>query len=81
MLQEACEIPTQDSPPNPFGSNGNETGHTFFFTHQHNMTVNQTVYTNSFNSRANGFSDMMSLKWVVVVLGAMVASATYQEGP
>ncbi|KZF26522.1 glycoside hydrolase family 16 protein [Xylona heveae TC161] len=39
-----CLIPDQLVPPSPIGPNGNETGNTFFFSHQPNMTVNQTVY-------------------------------------
>lgn len=44
LKERTCEIPTQSDPPNPFGANGNHTGHTFFFTQHHNVTVNQTVY-------------------------------------
>jgi hypothetical protein len=29
-----CRIPNQEQPPNPFGKNGNETGHTVFLTQQ-----------------------------------------------
>ena len=41
---EICQIPDQTVAPDPDGVNGNSTGHTFFFTEQQNMTVNQTTY-------------------------------------
>jgi hypothetical protein len=66
-LNQTCEIPTQFDPPNPFGNNGNETGHTFFFTQQHNMTPGQTVYSTPLDSPA-----MRQIRgvaqWVVVAL-------------
>ena len=41
---QICQIPDQKVAPDPTGSNGNNSGSTFFFTQQPNMTVNQTLY-------------------------------------
>ncbi|KAL9073279.1 MAG: hypothetical protein Q9157_004810 [Trypethelium eluteriae] len=41
---QICVIPDQQPALNPEGSNGNNTGSTFFFTQQPNSTTNQTLY-------------------------------------
>lgn len=43
-ISQICQIPDQKAAPDPTGSNGNNSGNTFFFTQQPNMTVNQTLY-------------------------------------
>jgi len=48
-----CAIPAQPVAPDPLGKDGNTTAHTFFFSQQHNMTVNQTVYIEPKKSQAS----------------------------
>ena len=44
VASKICQIPDQNVAPDPAGPNGNTTGHTYFFSQQSNMTVNQTLY-------------------------------------
>jgi beta-glucanase (GH16 family) len=68
---ETCKIPTQLAPPNPFGSNGNETGHTFFFSQQRNMTPGQTVYSTPLESL--GMPQIRPFTaWLIVVVVALL---------
>ena len=45
--EQMCEIPSQMEPPNPCGSDGNETGRTFFFTLRANSTPGQVLYNDT----------------------------------
>lgn len=67
LAKEICPIPDQKSAPNLFGPHGNDTGHTFFFTDQHNMTVNQTVYEN-FSTKEQRLL-LNGIRWLLWLVG------------
>lgn len=66
LKQMICQIPDQTFPPNP---HDNKTGHTYFFTQQENMTVNQTVYDNP----ARGWSILRDGTWLDLCLWLSVS--------
>ena len=51
-LQQTCVIPNQEASPDPFGPYGDDTGHTYFFSEDHNKTEWQTIYDNPLDSGA-----------------------------
>ena len=70
---EMCEIPNQDTPPNPLGRHGNTTGHTFFFTANPQMNVNQTVYHNSASLSLGNTSSWLPLAATSLTLGVALS--------
>lgn len=79
-LQQTCQIPDQELPPNPTGPKGNTTGYTFFFTHHHNMTNNQTVYDDPLDSPANGFASWRASAGKTVMMAGAAILVSWAVG-
>ena len=67
---EVCEIPSQTTPPDPSGANGNQTAHTYFFSLDTGHTPNQTVY-NATNATRSGATSILEASRSVSLLASM----------
>ncbi|KAI9870286.1 MAG: hypothetical protein M1830_004440, partial [Pleopsidium flavum] len=63
-----CVIPLQSVAPDPLSSDGNTTAHTFFFSQQHNMTANQTIYIEPKKSQASPMVMITMTNGIAVML-------------
>ncbi|KAK3698734.1 hypothetical protein LTR37_016824 [Vermiconidia calcicola] len=70
VLHNSCEIPNQERVPNPFGADGNTTGHTFFFSHHHNMIQGQTIYDTPLTGAAAGTEAFVGVGVMLLTLVA-----------
>ena len=67
---EVCEIPTQTTPPDPSGANGNQTAHTYFFSLDAGHTPNQTVSKET-NATQSGATSTLEASRSVSLLASM----------
>ncbi|KAI9816885.1 MAG: hypothetical protein M1827_001530 [Pycnora praestabilis] len=70
-VNATCEVPDQTTAPDTSGSNGNQTGNTFFFSKQVNETMNQTVYGPKKSDATIGkaqWSSLLAVPMLVVTL-------------
>ncbi|KAF2138694.1 glycoside hydrolase family 16 protein [Aplosporella prunicola CBS 121167] len=69
-----CEIPAQLTSPDPSGSDGNNTAHTFFFSEDPEETSNQTVYSDwRDDSSAGSLHSPMGVVAVSVAFASVMA--------
>lgn len=73
-----CQIPDQETPPDPSGPNGNQTARTYFFSLDTGHAPNQTLY-NATNTTHTGGSGKLSAScttaaWATVVLAVILLS-------